>query len=73
MRTLLRIVVFLLLLVVGIAGGGFVGSQTGTGFEPERNVKLGAGLGGLLGGGLGVSLARLIGRRRHTPPVDPPR
>lgn len=71
MRFILRTIVVVLLLLVGIAGGGFVGSQTGTGFEPERNLKLGAALGGLLGGGTGVALARLIGRRRPAPPADP--
>ena len=73
MRIVLRIIIVLLLLLVGVAGGGFVGSQTGTGFEPERNLVLGAGLGGIVGGGLGIALGRLLRRRTPASLAAPPR
>jgi hypothetical protein len=59
---LLRLLlVVVLLLLVGTTAGFFIGAQIGTGFEPERNMKIGAAVGclaGLLGGGWLAGFAR---------------
>jgi hypothetical protein len=60
---LLRAVFAVVLVAIGLAAGFFVGGQIGTGFEPERNMKIGALVGGLSGLMAGLSCAGVFRRR----------